>query len=185
MKTKKPPRSSGCTRSPLVMHPLTLRKTATVFAQISRASLSPPRANFWKRSAALGRQLAQLLDTETTVAGVTSGQIRVELRSVAVIRRTDGAGALSPQAGDLELRAGWGHKGKASAVMPGKGRLRTRDYVAAEQAPSNGNSLGDVTTTSFSTTSPAGRTSRRAFGITPSAATKSSKSGFRTASTES
>jgi hypothetical protein len=84
-------------------------------------------------SAALGRQIAQLLDTETTVAGVTGGAIRPELRSIAVLRRTDGAGALNPQAGDLELRAGWGHKGKANVVMPGKGRVHTRDYTTQER----------------------------------------------------
>src|SRR5207253_8603679 len=49
------------------------------------------------------------------------------------IRRTEGAGALNPQAGDLELRAGWGHKGKGGVVMPGKGRTRTRDYTAEER----------------------------------------------------
>ena len=84
-------------------------------------------------SAALGRQIAQLLDTETTVAGVTGGAIRPELRSIAVLRRTDGASALNPQAGDLELRAGWGHKGKAGVVMPGKGRVHTRDYTTQER----------------------------------------------------
>nr|MBA3248211.1 DNA methyltransferase [Pyrinomonadaceae bacterium] len=101
-----------------------------------------------EESAALGRQIAQFLDTETQVAGVTSGAIRQELRHVAVIRRADGtAGALNPQAGDLELRAGWGHKGKAGVVMPGKGRTRTRDYTEGERAalPDNLAAWGDVT----------------------------------------
>ena len=101
-----------------------------------------------EESAALGRQVAQLLDTETTVAGVTGGAIRPELRHIAVIRRADGtAGALNPQAGDLELRAGWGHKGKAGVVMPGKGRTRTRDYTEGERAalPDNLAAWGDVT----------------------------------------
>jgi hypothetical protein len=87
-----------------------------------------------EESAALGRQVAQLLDTETQVPGVTTGTIRPELRSIANIRRADGAGALNPQAGDLELRAGWGHRGKANVVMPGKGRTRPRDYTAQERA---------------------------------------------------
>lgn len=93
----------------------------------------PATREMLEESAALGRQIAQLLDTETQVPGVTGGAVRPELRSIAVLRRADGAGALDPQAGDLELHAGWGHKGKAGVVMPGKGRVRTRDYTTAER----------------------------------------------------
>jgi hypothetical protein len=41
-------------------------------------------------SAALGRQVAALLDTEAPVPGVTTGKIRDELRSIAVFQRVDG-----------------------------------------------------------------------------------------------
>jgi len=92
----------------------------------------PASRELLEQSAALGRQVAALLDTETTVSGITTGSIRPELRSIAVIRRTDGAGSLNPEAGDLELRAGWGHRGKGNVVMPGKGRLTTRAYDDAE-----------------------------------------------------
>lgn len=85
--------------------------------------------------------MAQLLDTEAHVAGVTSGPIRPELRAIAVLRRSEGVGQLNPQAGDLNLRAGWGHKGKAGVVMPGKGRLRTRDYTADERAAAGDDAL--------------------------------------------
>jgi hypothetical protein len=94
----------------------------------------PATRELLEESAALGRQVAALLDTETQVAGVTTGTIRAELRHVAVVRRREGAGALNVQEGDLELRAGWGHKGKGGVVMPGKGRTRTRDYTDAERA---------------------------------------------------
>ncbi len=87
-----------------------------------------------EESAALGRRVAQLLDTEQAVPGVTGGQIRPELRTVAVLRRADGPGALNPREGELELRAGWGHKGRGEVVMPGKGRTRARDYTAEERA---------------------------------------------------
>jgi len=30
---------------------------------------------------------------------------------------------------DHMLTAGWGHAGKGGAVMPGRGRIVTRDYV--------------------------------------------------------
>jgi hypothetical protein len=84
-------------------------------------------------SAGLGREVAALLDTEAAVAGVTAGRINPELRHVAVLRRDDGA-QLDPAAGHLELRAGWGHRGRAGVVMPGKGRARTRGYTAQETA---------------------------------------------------
>ncbi|MBA4424122.1 MAG: DNA methyltransferase, partial [Syntrophus sp. (in: bacteria)] len=41
-------------------------------------------------SAALGRQVAALLDTEAPVTGVTAGKIRDELKHVAVFQRVDG-----------------------------------------------------------------------------------------------
>ena len=33
---------------------------------------------------------------------------------------------------DRTLTAGWGHAGKGGAVMPGRGRIVTRDYAPAE-----------------------------------------------------
>ena len=73
-------------------------------------------------SAALGRQVAALLDTETPVPGVTAGKIRDDLRTVAVFQRVDGKAA-NPDAGDLDVTAGWGHAGKGGVTMPGKGKL--------------------------------------------------------------
>ena len=77
-------------------------------------------------SAALGRQVAALLDTEVPVPGVTSGKVQDELRSIAVFQRVDGKPA-KPEAGDLDLTAGWGHAGKGGITMPGKGKLIRRD----------------------------------------------------------
>jgi hypothetical protein len=73
-------------------------------------------------SAALGRQVAALLDPETQVQGVTAGKIREELKFIAVFQRVDGKPA-DPEAGHLDLSAGWGHAGKGGVTMPGKGRL--------------------------------------------------------------
>ena len=92
----------------------------------------PASRELLEESAALGRQIAALLNTETSVSGVTSGSIRPALRNLAVIRRADSAGSLDLEAGDLELRAGWGHRGKGNVVMPGKGRLTTRNYTETE-----------------------------------------------------
>ena len=84
-------------------------------------------------SAALGRQLATLLDTESKVAGVTDGSPRLELRAIGVITRA-GGGSLNPAAGDLAVTAGWGHGGQGGVTMPGQGRLMQRAYDQAELA---------------------------------------------------
>ncbi len=76
-------------------------------------------------SAAIGRQVAALLDTEAPVPGVTTGKIREELKNIAVFQRVDGKPA-NPAAADLDLTAGWGHAGKGGVTMPGKGKLVQR-----------------------------------------------------------
>jgi predicted helicase len=85
-----------------------------------------------EKSAALGQLLAELLDPEATVKGVTTGTIRVELRSIGSITRVAG-GALDPDAGELNVTTGWGHAGKGGVTMPGKGKMIEREYTAAEK----------------------------------------------------
>jgi hypothetical protein len=83
-------------------------------------------------SAELGRELSALLDVELPVAGVTAEITRSELREIGSITR-EGGGSLNPEAGELDVTAGWGHGGNGSAVMPGKGKLIDRDYTAKER----------------------------------------------------
>ncbi len=73
-------------------------------------------------SVELGRKIAALLDVETPVPGVTTGKICQDLKDIAVFKRLDGKPA-RPEAGDLDLTAGWGHAGKGGVTMPGKGRM--------------------------------------------------------------
>jgi hypothetical protein len=86
-----------------------------------------------EHSARLGRELAALLDPETPAAGVTAGAMRPELKTLAVISKV-GGGCLHPDAGDLALTAGWGHAGKDGVIMPGRGKVITRDYTREELA---------------------------------------------------
>jgi len=72
-----------------------------------------------------------LLDTESSIPGVTSGKVRAELRAIASISRA-GGGNLNPDKGDLAVIAGWGHHGKDGITMPGKGKVEVRDYAADE-----------------------------------------------------
>lgn len=73
-------------------------------------------------SAELGKQIAALLDTETLLTGVANGNVRPELKTIAVLSSTQ----------NLSLTAGWGHAGKGGVTMPGKGKLETRGYTAEE-----------------------------------------------------
>lgn len=91
----------------------------------------PDSSDLLAASAQLGRQVADLLDTEAALEGVTEGMVRQEFKSVAVLGRLGGA-ALKPE--DLELRAGWGHPGKEGVTMPGKGKVSLRDYTPVERA---------------------------------------------------
>ena len=89
----------------------------------------PHSADLLRGSAALGARIAALLDPDTPVPGVTADAIPPALAAIAVPTKKDG----SPMAGaDYALTAGWGHAGKAGAVMPGRGRLATRPYAQDE-----------------------------------------------------
>ncbi len=78
-------------------------------------------------SAALGEQVAALLDTEADVPGVTSGRIAPALKTIGLVTKT-GGGQLDAAGNDLSVTAGWGHPGKDGVTMPGKGKLAERQY---------------------------------------------------------
>ena len=87
-------------------------------------------------SAARGRELAALLDSDTPVPGVTAGEPRPEAAEVAVPSTVDGGNMAG---GDFVLTSGWGHFGQGEAVMPGQGRVDERPYTSEERM-----ALGDV-----------------------------------------
>lgn len=92
-------------------------------------------------SAALGQEVAALLDPDSAVKGLSE-----RLPSIAVISSV--AGPLDPGAGDLDLTAGWGHAGKGGVTMPAKGRVYHRAYTPEEleALPEGGIcALGDTT----------------------------------------
>jgi hypothetical protein len=83
-------------------------------------------------SAALGREVAALLDCEQDVRCVTVSPVRPELRPIGVISAA--CGTLDPGSGDLDVTAGWGHGGKGGVTMPAKGKLVEREYAPEERA---------------------------------------------------
>ena len=95
-------------------------------------------------SAARGRKLAQLLDPDTPVPGITEGALRPEAAAIAVPTTTDGRNMAGD---DFALTAGWGHFGSGDAVMPGQGRIVQRAYTPEERAALAGATpiLGETT----------------------------------------
>ena len=81
-------------------------------------------------SAARGRKLAALLDSDRPVAGVTSGALRPDIAVIAVPSTTDGG---NMNGDDFDVAAGWGHFGSGQAVMPGQGRVAERPYTTEER----------------------------------------------------
>lgn len=93
----------------------------------------PDSLDLLKASAALGRQVAALFDTEKPVPGVTTTPIRPEIKAIGAITRV-GGGSLDPATDDLAITAGWGHAGSGGVTMPAKGRWVERDYTPEEKA---------------------------------------------------
>ncbi len=82
-------------------------------------------------SVARGRELAALLDPKAPVPGVTSGQLRPEIATVAEPATTHGHNMSDD---DFGLTAGWGHFGSGQAVMPGQGRAVERAFAGSERS---------------------------------------------------
>ena len=96
-------------------------------------------------SAARGRELAALLDSDTPVPGVTTGARRPHTAAIAV-PATGGGRNMTDD--DFALTAGWGHYGTGDAVMPGHGRVTEREYTADER-PVLGGAIAALGETTF------------------------------------
>ena len=86
-------------------------------------------------SAALGRQIAALLDTEAPfVAPASSRQASGTLALQKIATFSLPHGTTLEEAKHFAVTAGWGHEGKGGITMPGKGRILERDYTPAERS---------------------------------------------------
>ena len=95
-------------------------------------------------SAARGRALAALLDSDTPVPGITEAPLRPEIAAIAVPSTADGRNMTGD---DFAVTASWGHFGQGDVVMPGQGRVVERPYTSDERA-----SLGEAAGTARNTT---------------------------------
>ena len=101
----------------------------------------PATLNVLRDSAALGRVVAALLDTETPVAGVTAGALRSELKAIASPERLDGK---LLGVADFAMTAGWGRSGQGGVTMPGRGRIEDRATSPEEATSAMGGTTHDV-----------------------------------------
>lgn len=92
----------------------------------------PASLELFQTSTALARQVADLLDTEQPVLGVTAGVLRPELRGIAAFHQSEGE-PMKPEE-KFSVTAGWGHAGKDGATMPGRGKLVRRERTQMEHA---------------------------------------------------
>jgi hypothetical protein len=90
----------------------------------------PDSKQMLRASAALGGQVAALLNPDAPVTGVDMAPIEPHLRTVAVIERIDGK-PLNPGKGDLAVTAGWGIV-QPRAVMPGAGKYDVHEGAVAD-----------------------------------------------------
>ena len=89
----------------------------------------PLRRKQLTASAELGQTVAGLLDPDHQIQGITLGTLRRELASIGIIHRSGGGNLGTP---DLDLTAGWGHRGNGGITAPGKGRAVEREYSGDE-----------------------------------------------------
>lgn len=86
----------------------------------------------------LGRTVAGLLDIETAVTGIETGDPRPELRHIAVYNWTGSGAQGRENTSDYDLAAGWGYRGQGGVVMPGNGKTEPngegRDVIINEHS---------------------------------------------------
>ncbi len=96
------------------------------------------------RSAEHGRKLAELLDPDAPVEGVTKSPLNPQSLVIAVPRTTDRPGIGQD---DLSMTAGWGRMRQGNIVMPGQGHVVERYYTSEERKAlsKSVSSLGETT----------------------------------------
>jgi hypothetical protein len=82
-----------------------------------------------RTSAALGRNIASLLDPEVELQGVTA-DAAVHLRAIADVATSDGTQIESAR--DLVVSENWGYLDARGAVMPGSGATQLREMSVRE-----------------------------------------------------
>ena len=86
----------------------------------------PESRSVLESSAALGRRVAEFLDSDTRLAGVDSGAVLPAYAGLGILRP-------GPSGVDLRVEASWGHLHGQGKVFPGSGLLgKVREWTAEE-----------------------------------------------------
>ena len=91
----------------------------------------PATREMLEASAALGRQIASLLDVTQGVKGVTAGKIDPQLKTIGLITHVEGTQI--NDADDLAVTAGWGNPGRGGITMPAGGKVARREHAPDER----------------------------------------------------
>ena len=97
------------------------------------------------QSAERGRKLAELLDPDTPVAGVSQGALSPQSVVITVPRTRDGRNMAGD---DFAMTAGWGRMRQDNVVMPGRGHIVERHYTSDERK-ALGKSISSLGETTF------------------------------------
>ena len=171
------PASAGMTEGRASAGNQASSQTASGQAESAASAFAEQAARTLAASAARGRELAALLDSDTPVPGVTTGQLRPEIAAIAVPATTHGGNMTGD---DFAVTAGWGHFGNNQAVMPGQGRTAERAFTPAERealsapSPSMGEGWGEGNSGTPTPESPTG------FQVNPGTTDRSSSLGDTT-----
>jgi hypothetical protein len=115
---------------------------AVLHAQVYRTENAGALRHDWPRiplpatrealeaSAALGRQVAALLDVQQPVKGVTAGKVGPELKAIGLITHVEGKQINDAE--DLAVTAGWGNPGRGGITMPAGGKSVPRGFAPEE-----------------------------------------------------
>ena len=94
----------------------------------------PATADALRRSAALGRRVAAILDPDAPVPGVTQKPLRPEIAAVARPERADRQPLDLEDPAQATVDVGWGHPSNSGKTSPGKGETTVRPAPAAQPA---------------------------------------------------
>ena len=97
------------------------------------------------QSAERGRKLAELLDPDAPVEGVTKSPLNPQSIVIAVPRTRDGRNMAGD---DFAMTAGWGRMRQDNVVMPGRGYVNERHYTSDERK-ALGKSISSLGETTF------------------------------------
>lgn len=94
---------------------------------VAAKNLTPEASLVWRsilrNGAALGRQIAALLDADKSVSGVTEGKLWDTMAAIGKFEWLS-VGTPNEQDESLAMRGNWGYRSQSGAIMPAAGRLQ-------------------------------------------------------------